>query len=94
LKRWRAAYLGAALLVLLFHYRLALPGRALVANDFRGLFIALRAGLQNTVRAGEWPFWQRGMFFGYPLIGDIQFQLFNPLTWLTLPLDAARGITV
>jgi len=93
-RRWHAAYIAAALLVLLWHYRLALPGRALVANDFRALFIALRMGLQNTVRAGDWPFWQRGMFFGYPLIGDIQFQLWNPLTWLTLPMNAARGITV
>jgi hypothetical protein len=80
--------------VLVFHYRLALPGRALIANDFRALFIPLRAGLQNTVKAGDWPFWQRGMFFGYPLLGDIQFQLFNPLTWLTLPVNPARGVTV
>ena len=94
MKRWRWAYAASAALVLLYHYRLALPGRALVANDFRALFIALRMGLQNTLRAGDWPFWQRGMFFGYPLLGDIQVQLFNPLTWLTLPLDAARGITV
>jgi hypothetical protein len=92
--RWRLACAAAALLVLLFHFRLALPGRALVANDFRALFIPLRAGLQNIVRAGEWPIWQRGIFLGYPILGDIQFQIFNPLTWLTLPLDAARGITV
>lgn len=94
MKRWRAAYLACALLVLAFHFRLAVPGQALISNDFRSLFIPLRAGLQNIVRAGEWPFWQRGMFFGYPLLGDIQFQIFNPLTWLTLPLTAARGITV
>src|SRR5207244_296058 len=48
----------------------------------------------NIVRAGEWPIWQRGMFMGYPVLGDIQFQIFNPLTWMTLPLEAARGITV
>src|SRR5205085_3993660 len=58
MKRWWLAYLAAALLVLLFHFRLALPGRALVANDFRALFIPLRTGLQHTVHAGEWPFWQ------------------------------------
>ena len=91
---WRRAYLACALLVLAFHFRLALPGRALVANDFRALFIPLRQGLQRCVFAGEWPFWQRGIFLGYPMLGDIQFQLFNPLTWLTLPLDAARGLTV
>ena len=90
----KRAYLAAIALVLLFHYRLALPGQALIANDFRALFIPLRAGLQNTLLAGDWPFWQRGMFFGYPLLGDIQVQLFNPLTWLTLPLQAARGVTV
>jgi hypothetical protein len=94
MKRWGPAYLAVALLVLLFHFRLALPGRALVANDFRALFIPLRAGLQNTVRAGEWPIWQRGIFMGYPILGDIQFQIFNPLTWLTLPLEPARGVTV
>ena len=93
-KPWRVAYLAAAVVVLAFHFRLVLPGRALVSNDFRSLFIALRAGLQNTVRAGDWPFWQRGMFFGYPLLGDIQVQLFNPLTWVTLALNAARGVTV
>jgi len=91
---WPFAYAASAALVLLFHYRLALPGRALVANDFRALFIPLRSGLSQTVHAGEWPLWQRGMFLGYPILGDIQFQLFNPLTWLTLPLEAARGVTV
>src|SRR5437660_170183 len=35
--RWRLAFAVAALLVLLFHFRLALPGRALIANDFRAL---------------------------------------------------------
>ncbi len=92
--RWPLAYLACASLVLSFHYRLALPGRALVSNDFRALFIALRAGLQQTLRAGDFPLWQRGMFFGYPVLGDIQFQIFNPLTWLTMPLDPARGVTV
>ena len=91
---WPIAYFATALLVLAFHYRLALPGRALVGNDFRALFIALRAGLQQTLRAGDFPLWQRGMFFGYPVLGDIQFQIFNPLTWLTMPLDPARGVTV
>ena len=93
-RAWRLALLASAALVLLFHFRLALPGRALVANDFRALFIALRLGLQQTLRHGELPLWQRGMFLGYPILGDIQPQLFNPLTWLTLPLEAARGLTV
>jgi hypothetical protein len=92
--RGAAPYLACVALVLLFHYRLALPGRALVSNDFRAFFIAVRAGLKETLRQGEWPFWQRGMFLGYPILGDIQAQLANPLTWLTMPLDAARGITV
>ena len=94
MKGWRAAWFAAALAVLAYHFRLALPGNALISNDFRSLFIPLRAGLQNTLREGSWPFWQRGMFLGYPMLGDIQFQLFNPLTWLTLPLHPARGITV
>ena len=94
MKGWRGAFLAAALVVVAYHFRLALPGNALVSNDFRSLFIPLRAGLQNTLREGSWPFWQRGMFLGYPMLGDIQFQLFNPLTWLTLPLHPARGITV
>jgi hypothetical protein len=87
-------YALCAALVLAFHFRLALPGRALVANDFRALFIALRGGLQQTLRAGALPLWQRGIFAGYPILGDIQPQLFNPLTWLTMPLDPARGVTV
>ena len=91
---WLLTYASAALLVLLFHFRLAWPGNALVSNDIRGLFIALRTGLANTVRAGEWPFWQRGMYLGYPLLGDIQPALFDPLTWLFLPLNAARGLTL
>ena len=94
MKGWRAAWFAAALAVLAYHFRLALPGNALISNDFRSLFIPLRVGLQNTLREGSWPFWQRGMFLGYPMLGDIQFQLFNPLTWLTLPLHPARGITV
>ena len=94
MKGWRGAYVAAAVLVVAYHYGLALPGSALINNDFRSLFIPLRACLQNTLREGSWPFWQRGMFLGYPILGDIQFQLFNPFTWLTLPLHPARGITV
>ena len=87
-------YALCAAAVLAFHYRLVLPGRALVANDFRALFIALRGGLQQALHKGELPLWQRGAFVGYPQLGDIQAQLFNPLTWLTMPLDPARGVTV
>src|ERR1700682_1826486 len=59
-----------------------------------GLWGTTTARASYRWRAGEWPFWQRGMFIGYPLLGDIQFQIFNPLTWLTMPLAPARGVTV
>jgi len=93
-RRAPLAYAACALIVLLGQARAARPGMAFVGRDLQSFFVPLRQGLWRTVSAGEMPFWQRGMFLGYPLLGDPQPALFDPFTWLFGPGDAARSLTL
>lgn len=92
--RTSAPYFAVTLAIIVFHYRAALPGQAFAGPDLRSLFFALREAVAAALRAGHLPEWQRGIFLGYPLLADPQAAVFAPTTWLTLPLDSARAITV
>lgn len=89
-----APYLAVAAAILLFHQRAAAPGAAFNTEDLRDYFIPLRALVQHTVRAGEWPFWQRAIYLGFPLWSFSEAALFQPTTWLYLGVEAARGVTL
>jgi hypothetical protein len=71
--------------VLLFHLEAARPGMAFTGQDLRNFFFAVREATAAALRAGHLPGWQRGMFLGFPLLGDPQAAVFDPATWLTLP---------
>lgn len=81
-------------LVAAFHWRAARPGTALAGPDLRFFFYGIREAVAASLRRGELPGWQRGLFLGYPLPGDPQAALFDPATWLTLPWDAPRALTL
>jgi Bacterial membrane protein YfhO len=89
-----AAYAAAALAVVAFHARAAAPGQAFVGHDLRNFFFAVREATAAALRAGHLPGWQRGIFLGYPLLGDPQAAVLDPATWLTLPWDAPRALTL
>jgi hypothetical protein len=91
---WRAVALAIPLAVIAFHIRAAIPGRAFGGSDPRNFFFAMRDALEARLRAGEWPGWQRGPFMGIPVAGDPQNGLFDFTTWLTLPWDAPRALTI
>ncbi|HEX7489192.1 MAG TPA: hypothetical protein VF341_09825, partial [Anaeromyxobacteraceae bacterium] len=92
--RWPATYLAVPALVLAFHARAAAPGQAFVGQDLRNFFFGIREAVAAQLRAGHVPGWQRGFFLGYPLLGDPQASLLDPATWLTLPWDAPRALTL
>ena len=81
-------------LVLAFHWRAALPGRAFAGEDILHFFLGVRDATASALREGRIPRWNRGVFLGYPLIGDPQAAIFDPATWLTLPWEAARALTI
>jgi hypothetical protein len=89
-----APYAAVPLLVLLFHARAAAPGQAFVGDDLRNFFFAVREATAAALRAGHLPGWQRGMFLGYPLLADPQAAILDPATWLALPWDAPRALTL
>jgi hypothetical protein len=91
---WPAAALTVPLAVAAFHARAAAPGMALVGDDLRAFFFAIREATAAALRAGRVPGWQRGLFLGYPLLGDPQAAVLDPFTWLTLPWDAPRALTL
>jgi hypothetical protein len=91
---WLAAYLAVPAVVAVFHARAAAPGQAFVGDDLRNFFFAVREATAAALRTGHLPGWQRGMFLGYPLLGDPQAAVLDPATWLTLPWDAPRALTI
>lgn len=80
--------------VLGYHARVLPPGLAFNQEDLREYFIPVRALLQHIVRQGEWPFWQRSIYTGFPAWGSAEWALFVPTTWLFLPLSPARALSL
>ncbi len=93
-RAWRAVALAVPALVVAFHWRAALPGRAFAGSDLRFFFYAVREAVAQALRHGRLPGWQRGIFLGYPLVADPQAATFDLGTWLTLPWDAPRALTL
>jgi hypothetical protein len=93
-RRGALALLAIPLLVVAFHGRAAAPGQAFVGSDLRNFFFAIREATADALRRGELPGWQRGIFLGYPLLADPQAAVFDFATWLTLPWDAPRALTI
>ncbi len=91
---WPVAFLLVPALVLAVHWRAAAPGQTFVNFDLPAFFIQMRDALQQSLRRGELPLWQRGIFLGFPLFADPQVAAFEPTVWLTLGLDPARSLTV
>jgi hypothetical protein len=81
-------------LVVAFHWQAARPGWAFNGSDLRYFFFGVREAVAEALRRGDLPWWQRGMFLGYPLVADPQAAVFSPATWLTLPWDAPRALTL
>ncbi|WNG38800.1 YfhO family protein [Archangium violaceum] len=80
--------------VLAFHVRAAAPGMAFSSDDLREYFIPVRYLLQHTVRGGDWPFWQRSIYAGFPLWSSSEAGIFLPTTWLYFAVEAARALTL
>ena len=93
-RAWRAVALCVPLAVLAFHWRAALPGMAFTGSDLRVFFFGVREAVAEALRSGSLPWWQRGMFLGYPLVADPQAAVFDFATWLTLPWEAPRALTL
>jgi hypothetical protein len=91
---WWAAYLAVPAAVVAFHARAAAPGQAFVGSDLKNFFFAIREATAAALWTGHLPGWQRGVFLGYPLLADPQAAVFDPATWLTLPWDAPRALTL
>ncbi|BDG09578.1 YfhO family protein [Anaeromyxobacter paludicola] len=91
---WPAAFLLVPALVALVHWRVVLPGQAFINFDLPAFFIQMRDALQQSLRHGDLPTWQRGIFLGFPFFADPQVAAFEPTAWLTLGLAPARALTV
>lgn len=91
---WPFAFLLVPALVLAVHWRAAAPGQTFVNFDLPAFFIQMRDALQQSLRRGQLPVWQRGIFLGFPFFADPQVAAFEPTVWLTLGLAPARSLTV
>ncbi len=93
-RAWWGVFAAVPVLVVAFHWIAARPGMAFSGSDLRYFFYGVRETVQAALRHGELPLWQRGFFLGYPLVADPQAAVFAPTTWLTLPWDAPRSLTL
>jgi hypothetical protein len=91
---WWGVFVAVPVLVVAFHWTAARPGMAFCGSDLRYFFFGVREAVATALRHGELPLWQRGFYLGYPLVADPQAAVFAPTTWLTLPWDAPRALTL
>ncbi|MBN1458951.1 MAG: YfhO family protein [Armatimonadetes bacterium] len=81
-----AAVVGVVLLHLLFFWRAATLGGALLQSDICYQFEPLNAFMHETLRAGRLPLWTPYLFCGYPIAAEGQIATFYPpallLGWL------------
>ena len=91
---WWGVFAVIPVLVVAFHWTAARPGMAFSGSDLRYFFFGVREAVASALRHGELPLWQRGFYMGYPLVADPQAAVFAPTTWLTLPWDAPRALTI
>ena len=91
---WWGVFAAVPVLVVAFHWTAARPGMAFSGSDLRYFFFGVREAVATALRHGELPLWQRGFYMGYPLVADPQAAVFAPTTWLTLPWDAPRALTI
>jgi len=93
-RAWWGVLAAVPVLVVAFHWTAARPGMAFSGSDLRYFFFGVREAVAAALRHGELPLWQRGFHMGYPLVADPQAAVFAPATWLTLPWDAPRALTI
>ena len=93
-RAWRLVAVAVPVLIVAFHWQAARPGWAFSGSDLEAFFFSLRDAVAGALRHGRLPLWQRGFFLGYPLAADPQAAVFDPATWLTLPWDAPRALTL
>ena len=91
---WWLVFAAVPVLVVAFHWTAARPGMAFNGSDLRYFFFGIREAVAEALRHGQLPLWQRGIYLGYPLVADPQAAVFAPATWLTLPWDAPRALTL
>ncbi|MDZ4794281.1 MAG: hypothetical protein SGI83_08405, partial [Bacteroidota bacterium] len=53
-----------------------------VKNDAIHYFLPYRFQISETLRQGEWPFWNPYIYLGYPVQGDMQSGAWNPVVWI------------
>jgi Bacterial membrane protein YfhO len=53
-----------------------------VKNDAIHYFLPYRFQISETIRNGEWPFWNPYIYLGYPVQGDMQSGAWNPIVWI------------
>ena len=53
-----------------------------VKNDAIHYFLPYRFQISETIRNGEWPFWNPYVYLGYPMQGDMQSGAWNPIVWI------------
>ncbi len=89
----RAAPFLAALLALLFFYRLAFTDSILARGDTFAYFYPYWFARSEAFLSGRLPLWSPDLFMGVPLLANSQIGVFYPLNWpLTglTPPDAVR----
>ncbi len=73
-------YLLLLLICLLAYWPISF-GIFSVKNDAIHYFLPYRFQISETLRNGEWPFWNPYIYLGYPVHGDMQSGAWNPIVW-------------
>lgn len=90
------AIAGLALVALLSFPKIVLQGQIYTSYDLYTLFYPYQSAVQAALREGRLPLWNPDIFFGVPLMANIQAAVLYPpnLMLLLLPLDPPTAVSI
>ena len=89
------AIAGLALVALLSFPKIVLEGQIYTSYDLYTLFYPYQSAVRAALQEGRLPLWNPGIFFGVPLMANIQAGVLYPLNLalLLFPLDPPTAIS-
>lgn len=87
----RVALVALLVFVTVLFPAVVFRGEVFSDRDLTSVQMGVAWGFRQVAGAGSWPLWNPYLGFGEPLLGDPNYQVFHPFTWLSLVLPPWRS---
>jgi hypothetical protein len=79
--------------VIFFYWRILFTDRYMFPWDAADFFYPYMSFVHEELRHFRFPFWNPFVMSGYPIIGDMEAQIFYPINWLFLALSPTSPLS-